>query len=201
MAKIGIIGGTFDPIHLGHMALAEAAMREVKIQKVLFVPNHVPWMKKDRFITSETHRIEMVKAAIEDEPAYELSLVDMEAGGDSYTYRTLEMLKERYPEDELYFILGADSLLTIEKWAHPDKIFCNAGILAALRDDCDMEKLSEQKDKLTEQYGADIRLLHMQEIDISSTFIREHFYDDMTVMDMLPGKTADYIRKHQLYRR
>ena len=199
MANIGILGGTFDPIHLGHMTLAEEAMKEFGLDQVLFVPNHVPWMKKDRQITDDVHRIEMVKAAISSHERYSLSMVDMEAGGDSYTYRTLEMLKEQYPDDAFYFILGADSLLTIEKWVHPEKIFANASILAAVRDDCDMDELTVQQQKLAKTYGADIRLLHMKAIDISSTYIREHFHDEKKARDMLPKETAAYIKAHGLY--
>ncbi len=200
MANIGILGGTFDPIHVGHMALAKEAVKEADLQKMLFVPNHVPWMKKDRQITENIHRIEMVKAAIAPHETYELSMVDMEAGGDSYTYRTLEMIKEQYPGDNLYFILGADSLITIEKWVHPEKIFANAIILAAVREQCDLEGLEVQKKRLQERYHADIRLLHMKAIDISSTFIREHFYDDDRARNMVPDKTAKYIERHRLYR-
>lgn len=199
MANIGILGGTFDPIHLGHMTLAEEAMKEFGLDQMLFVPNHVPWMKKDRQITDDVHRIEMVKAAISSHERYSVSMVDMEAGGDSYTYRTLEMLKEQYPDDAFYFILGADSLLTIEKWVHPEKIFANASILAAVRDDCDIDELTVQQQKLAKTYGADIRLLHMKAIDISSTYIREHFYDEKKAQDMLPKETAAYIKAHGLY--
>ena len=199
MANIGILGGTFDPIHLGHMTLAEEAIKEFGLDQMLFVPNHVPWMKKDRQITDDVHRIEMVKAAISSYERYSLSMVDMEAGGDSYTYRTLEMLKEQYPNDTFYFILGADSLLTIEKWMHPEKIFANAAILAAVRDDCDMDELTVQQQKLVKIYGADIRLLHMKAIDISSTYIRKHFYSEKKAQDMLPKETAAYIKAHGLY--
>lgn len=199
MANIGILGGTFDPIHLGHMTLAEEAMKEFGLDQMLFVPNHVPWMKKDRQITDDVHRIEMVKAAISSYERYSLSMVDMEAGGDSYTYRTLEMLKEQYPDDNFYFILGADSLLTIEKWVHPEKIFANASILAAVRDDCDIDELTVQQQKLVKTYDADIRLLHMKAIDISSTYIREHFHDKKRAQDMLPKETAAYIKAHGLY--
>lgn len=199
MANIGILGGTFDPIHLGHMTLAEEAMKEFGLDQMLFVPNHVPWMKKDRQITDDVHRIEMVKAAISSHERYSLSMVDMEVGGDSYTYRTLEMLKEQHPNDTFYFILGADSLLTIEKWVHPEKIFANASILAAVRDDCDIDELTVQQRKLVKTYDADIRLLHMKAIDISSTYIREHFHDEKKAQDMLPKETAAYIKAHGLY--
>lgn len=199
MSKIGIMGGTYDPIHLGHMQLAEQALTEQKLDKIIFVPNHVPWMKKERHITEENHRLEMVRLAIEDHPDYELSLVEIEAGGNSYTYQTLETLKKQRPEDLFYLILGADSLLSIEKWAYPEKIMKNAAILAAVRDDCDMRELSLQKEKLVKQYDARIFLLHMTPVHISSTVIRNAFYKEPEIAKMLPEKVAEYIRQNHLY--
>ncbi|MGN0132922.1 MAG: nicotinate-nucleotide adenylyltransferase [Lachnospiraceae bacterium] len=199
MSKIGIMGGTFDPIHNGHMQLAEQAFKQQKLDKILFIPNHIPWMKKDRKITDEVHRLEMVRLAIEAFPSYELSTVEIETGGNSYTFRTLETLRKQYPKDEFYFILGADSLFSIESWVHPEKIMEYAVILVAVRDDCDMQKLTEQSNKLISGYHARIFTLHMPPIDISSTRIREQFYTDQMVEQMLPAKVAAYIREHHLY--
>lgn len=199
MSKIGIMGGTFDPIHIGHMQLAEQALIEKELDFVLFVPNHTPWMKHDRTVTEAEHRAAMVRLAIEDNPAFKLSTVEIDAGGNSYTWQTLETLKEQYPGDEFFFILGADSLLSIEKWANPEKIFKNAVILAAVRDDCDKEKLEKQKDMLTEKYDARIQLLSMPPISVSSTEIRQEFYTDSRIRKLVPEKTADYILKNHLY--
>lgn len=199
MSKIGIMGGTFDPIHIGHMQLAEQALTEKELDFVLFVPNHTPWMKYDRTVTEAEHRAAMVRLAIEDNPAFKLSTVEIDAGGNSYTWQTLETLKEQYPGDEFFFILGADSLLSIEKWANPEKIFKNAVVLAAVRDDCDKEKLEKQKEMLTEKYDARIQLLSMPPISVSSTEIRQEFYTDSRIRKLVPEKTADYILKNHLY--
>lgn len=199
MSKIGIMGGTFDPIHIGHMQLAEQALIEKELDFVLFVPNHTPWMKHDRTVTEAEHRAAMVRLAIEDNPAFKLSTVEIDAGGNSYTWQTLETLKEQYPGDEFFFILGADSLLSIEKWANPEKIFKNAVILAAVRDDCDKEKLEKQKVMLTEKYDARIQLLSMPPISVSSTEIRQEFYTDSRIRKLVPEKTADYIFQNHLY--
>lgn len=199
MSKIGIMGGTFDPIHIGHMQLAEQALTEKELDIVLFVPNHTPWMKHDRTVTGAEHRAAMVRLAIEDNPAFKLSTVEIDAGGNSYTWQTLGTLKEQFPGDEFFFILGADSLLSIEKWANPEKIFKNAVILAAVRDDCDKEKLEKQKEMLTEKYDARIQLLSMPPISVSSTEIRQEFYTDSRIRKLVPEKTADYILKNHLY--
>lgn len=199
MSKIGIMGGTFDPIHIGHIRLAEQALTEAALDFVLFIPNHIPWMKNDRAVTKAEHRVAMVKLAIEDNPAFKLSTVEIDAGGNSYTWQTLAKLKEQYPEDEFYFILGADSLLSIEKWAHPEKIFENAVILAAVRDDCDKAKLKEQKEALAGKYRARIQLLSMPPVAVSSTKIRQEFYTDSQIRELVPEKTAAYIVQNHLY--
>lgn len=200
MSKIGIMGGTFDPIHKGHLQLAEYAFLQIKPDCILFVPNHIPWMKKGRNITDQRHRLEMVRLAIEQFPSYELSTVEIDAGGDSYTYRTLETLKQQYPKDEFYFILGADSLFSIEEWAHPEIIMKDAAILAAVRNDCNLSELKNRCCLLADKYGARIIPLTMPSVNISSTKIREDFYTDPAVPGMLPVKVAEYIREHGLYR-
>lgn len=199
MSKTGIMGGTFDPIHIGHIRLAEQAMAECKLDSVLFVPNHTPWMKHDRAVTKAEQRAAMTELAIEGHPGFGLSTVEIDAGGDSYTWQTLETLKEQYPDEEFFFILGADSLLSIEKWAYPEKIFENAVILAAVRDDCNKTKLEEQKELLTSKYNARIRLLSMPFVDVSSTKIRQEFYSDPEIQKLVPPKTAAYILQNHLY--
>lgn len=199
MSKIGIMGGTFDPIHIGHIQLANQALSEAELDSVLFMPNHTPWMKHDRAITEAEHRAAMVQLAIEDNPAFKLSTLEIDAGGNSYTWQTLEKLKSQYPEDEFFFILGADSLLSIEKWAHPEKIFENAVIMAAVRDDCDKAKLEKQKATLAEKYNARIMLLSMPPVDVSSTKIRQEFYTDSQIRKMVPDKAAGYIIQNNLY--
>ena len=199
MSKIGIMGGTFDPIHIGHIQLAEQALAEAELDFVLFMPNHTPWMKHDRAITAAEHRAAMVQLAIEDNPAFKLSTLEIDAGGNTYTWQTLEKLKSQYPEDEFFFILGADSLLSIEKWAHPEKIFENAVIIATVRDDCNNAKLEKQKAVLEEKYHAGIVLLSMPPVDVSSTKIRQEFYTDLQIRKMVPDITAGYIIQNNLY--
>lgn len=199
MSAIGIMGGTFDPVHIGHIALAQHARTEFELDRILFLPNHNQWMKKDREITPDIHRVQMVRLAVEGIPGFEVSLAEIEAGGISYTYRTLEILKEQYPDETLYFIMGADSLLTLECWVEPAKVMKYAHLLAAVRKDCDMVQLNAQKSKLEQHYDARIDLLHMPSVDISSTQIRQNFYHDPAIRQMLPAKVALYIIENNLY--
>lgn len=200
MLHIGIMGGTFDPIHLGHIQLAEQALNEVHLDRILFMPNHTPWMKRGRGVLDIEHRLNMVRLGIENHPSFELSLVEIEAAGDSYTYQTLKTLKKDYPKDtQLYFIVGADSLFNMEDWVHPELILQNAVILAAVRDGHDKDALNKQKERLLDLFGGEIRLLSMEQVDISSTRIREEFYRSASVREMLPKKVAEYITKNHLY--
>lgn len=200
MAKIGLMGGTFDPIHNGHIALAKQALAEFSLDRILFIPNHCPWMKSGRRIADAKDRIDMVQAAIKDEPRFDISYIEIEAGGNSYTCNTVAQLKKEHPEDSYYFILGADSLFTIDQWLHPEIIFQCVTILVAVRDDCDLDALKIQKEYLESKYKGDIRLMHMQKIEISSTYIREHFYTSENVHQMLPALVYQTIKERQLYR-
>lgn len=200
MAKIGLMGGTFDPIHNGHMALAGQALTEFGLDRILFIPNYCPWMKSGRRIADADDRIDMVRAAIQDEPRYDISYIEIEAKGNSYTCNTVLQLKKEHPENSYFFILGADSLFTIEQWLNPEIIFQNVTILAAVRDDCDLEALKAQKEHLTDKYHGEILLMHMQRIEISSTYIREHFYTSENVSKMLPAPVYQIIKERQLYR-
>lgn len=199
MSKIGILGGTFDPIHNGHMALAEQAITEFKLDKILFIPNHLAWMKSGRNITDEKDRVLMVLASIADHPQFEISYIEIEAGGNSYTADTLTALCRDHPENKYYFIMGADSLFTIESWYKPDVIFSHAVILVSVRDDCNEEELITKKQQLKHDFSADIRLLHMDKVEISSTYIREHFYTDENVKEMLPEAVYRYASEKHLY--
>ena len=200
MSKIGLMGGTFDPIHNGHIALAKQALTEFRLDRILFIPNYCPWMKSGRRIADANDRIDMVRAAIQDEPRFDLSYIEINAGGNSYTSNTVLQLKKEHPEDTYFFILGADSLFTIEQWVHPEIIFQCVTILAAVRDDCDLEALKAQKEHLTDKYHGDIRLMHMQRIEISSTYIRDHFYTSENTGKMLPARVCQIIKERQLYR-
>ena len=121
--KIGIMGGTFDPIHISHLILAEAAYQELELDVVRFLPSGNPPHKRHRDGRgSDEQRVQMVSLAIEGNPHFELSLEDMVKDEYSYTYRLLERFKEQNPDEELYFIIGADSLFDFDKWKKPDRI-------------------------------------------------------------------------------
>lgn len=201
--KIGIMGGTFDPIHKGHLMIAEYAYRQFALDEVWFLPNGNPPHKDNPDIAKETKaRVEMTALAIADTPYFKLNTYESERTEKSYSYQTIQHFKESCPEHEFYFIIGADSLLKIETWVHPEEIIRNVIILAAYRDDMDTpEEMYQQIDDLNRKYGGDIRLLKTPLLDVSSHEIREEIRSGRTGALLLPDKVFDYIRDKHLYGR
>ena len=144
MRKIGIMGGTFDPVHNGHLMLADTAYRQFDLDQIWFLPNGNPPHKKEENIgTDARHRSRMVALAIQGRDYCRLEEYEVRRREVSCSYQTLEHFRKQYPEDEFYFIIGADSLFAIETWVHPERIFPACVILAACRDDHD--SLEEMK--------------------------------------------------------
>ena len=148
--KIGIMGGTFDPIHIGHLLLGEFAYEDFGLDEIWFLPNGNPPHKETADTgTSLEHRIEMIRKAIEGVPHFRLNLHEANTEEHSYTYRTMQEFNQMFPEHEFYFILGADSLFSIEQWKYFREIFPTCTILAAMRDDKDGREMQRQILSLT----------------------------------------------------
>ncbi len=197
--KVGIMGGTFDPIHYGHLILAQNALETYGLDEIMFVPSGTPWLKDSTKVLSRNKRVSMTGIAIEDNPKFALSTIEIDREGNSYSYETVEELKKEQPETDFYFILGADSLLEIEKWKHPDRLMAECTLLAAVRDDCDEEGLQKQISYLKEKYNADICILPAKRVDISSTDIRNLIAEGKSVRYMLPDQVIKFIQKNHLY--
>ena len=200
MKKIGIMGGTFDPVHNGHLIIAERAYDALKLDKVLFIPAGRPPHKRDRAGRADNRqRAAMTALAIEDNPHFALSLFEMEEEGLSYSYRTLEAFKKERPQDELYFIMGADSLMAFDTWMEPGRIAAACRIVVSVRDHLTAEEMKEQIRNLHERFGADIILLDTPNIDTSSSQIRQWEKEGRSLRYFVPDKVIDYIRKEGLY--
>ena len=122
MKRIGIMGGTFDPVHNGHLLLGRQALSEYGLDQVWYMPSHIPPHKKDHRITDPKDRLAMLELALKGIPFFTVSDFEMKRDGNTYTAQTLELLKDAYPEDEFYFIIGADSLFQLETWYHPERV-------------------------------------------------------------------------------
>ena len=199
MRKIGIMGGTFNPIHNGHLALAQAAYEYCCLDEVWFMPSGMSYLKEQRDIVSAKHRLEMTRLAVESISHFSCS--DMEICRDGYTYTvdTLRLLHERYPEDTFYFIMGADSLFGFPNWRCPKEIAALCTLVTVIRDDVDEQKLLAQKTLVEKTLGANIIMVPFQKISISSSIIREKFSGGLCTADMLPEKVLEYVKKHGLY--
>lgn len=196
--KTGIMGGTFNPIHYGHLLLAETAREVLGLDQVLFMPSGNSYMKDSKTIVSKKDRIQMTALAIEGNPYFKLSLMETERKGATYTCDTVTELRRMLPEHELYFILGADSLFTIDRWKEPSVIMKNCILTAAVRN-VGMDKVQAKADFLRETYRARVHLLPERNIDISSTEIRERLRLGKSVKYMLPDKVLQYIMENGLY--
>ncbi|MBO4337388.1 MAG: nicotinate-nucleotide adenylyltransferase [Lachnospiraceae bacterium] len=198
--KIGIMGGTFNPIHYGHLLMAQASFEEFGLDKMIFIPTGLQWMKKDDpDLVSGQIRYEMTRLAIEDDPAFELSDIEIKRPGNTYTCETIAGLKELMPDNEWYYVTGADTLFNMPKWKDPEKVFDSVILICALRGDVKKDELLEFAGELKDRYGADIRFLDMPLIGLSSTDIRSRIRDKRSVRYMLPEKVRQYINEKGLY--
>lgn len=199
MKKTGIMGGTFNPIHNGHLALARKAREQFALDEVLFIPCGEPYMKTAQKVESGQNRAEMTALAIQEESCFCLSTIEIEHVGNTYTYETLERLKRENPDTEYYFILGADNLFQITKWAKPERIFANCRLLAAVRDDKTVADMEAQIRNLEQKYQAVIFLLKIDCMDISSSKIRRKVADGISIEEDVPAPVRAYIREKGLY--
>lgn len=197
--KIGILGGTFDPIHIGHLILAQEAYHKYNLDTIYIMPNANPPHKDFDQITDVSHRLSMIKKAIADNSCFQLSTVETDESQKSYTFSTLTKLHENHPESELYFIMGADSLFSIEKWRHPDQIFKNCTIIAAIRDDLDQKDLDQQISYLTEKYSCRIEQLTSFHLEISSKMIRKRVASKEPIQYYVTKDVEQYIYQNKLY--
>lgn len=198
--RIGIIGGTFNPIHYAHLFVAECAREQFKLDRVIFIPSGESYFKRGQDIPSGEIRYQLVKKATEDNPFFKVSRIEIDRPGDTYTIETLEQLSEMYPGDELYFIVGADTLNQIDQWVRYEDVLRACTILAAVRDDTDEENLQNRINELTKMVPeAKIESIRMGRIEISSTMIRERVKADKSIKYLLPESCIEYIALKGLY--
>lgn len=200
--KIGIMGGTFDPIHMGHLILGEQSFEQLHLDKVLFMPSGNPPHKRDRTgRASDGQRVDMVRLAIEDNPHFELSLAEMHETGYTYTYRTLEELKEQNPDTDYYFIIGADSLFALDEWKEPARICHACTLVVAVRDHASSDELKREIDRLSAKYNGHFTILDTMNIDVSSHQIRQWISEDKSLKYYIPDRVISYMKENGIYRK
>lgn len=196
--RVGIMGGIFNPIHLGHMVVAEVAYEAFNLDEVIFVPCGKSHMKECA-LDAKT-RISMIGEGIQDNSHFALSTIEVDREGYSYSYETIVELKKHNPNTRYFFIVGADSLMQMEKWMKPDKIFSEVTVIVAPRLSVPMDQLQAKIDELKAKYeNSDIQLLHCNYVDISSTTIRNRIREGKSVRYMVHYKVIEYINKNRIY--
>ncbi len=200
MAKIGIMGGTFDPIHYGHLMLGRQAYEEYGLYEVWYMPSGQPPHKRGQDVAPARDRCSMTALAVAGRPGMRLSEFEVRREGTTYTAETLALLRREFPQHEFYFIVGADSLYEMENWYHPDEVLTRTNVLAADREyENACRPLDEQIAYLNERYHARISRLHCRELDISSEEIRRRARGGGSLKGLVPDRVEEYIRKHHLY--
>lgn len=203
MKRYGIIGGTFDPIHNAHLYIAYEAKEQLNLDKVIFMPAGKQPFKVENIVTDSKLRYEMVKSAIEPFDEFSVSNYEIEKGGISFTYETLQYFKDKNDaqnqEKELFFITGADCLISIEEWKDVQKIFSLATLVVFARGGISKKEMLEKKQIIEEKYNGKIIILDLKELEISSTDIRERINQNKKIDFFVPSKVVDIIYKNGLY--
>ncbi|GLY18217.1 putative nicotinate-nucleotide adenylyltransferase [Kineosporia sp. NBRC 101677] len=191
--RIGVMGGTFDPVHHGHLVAASEVGSRFGLDEVLFVPTGEPWQKvDDRRVSPAEHRYLMTVIATAANPRFTVSRVDIDRGGPTYTKDTLRDLSELYPDADLYFITGADALTAILSWKNPDELFQLAYFIGVTRPGHRLDGSGLPADRIS--------LLEVPALAISSTDCRDRVADGEPVWYLVPDGVVQYIAKHGLYR-
>ncbi|NMB04733.1 MAG: nicotinate-nucleotide adenylyltransferase [Tissierellia bacterium] len=199
-ARIGIFGGSFDPIHVGHLMLAQAALERFQLDKVLFMPAKLSPFKQKLTMTKAETRCFMVELAIQGNQGFEVSDLELNRPEPSYTIDTIRILKQQYPGVKIYFIAGADSIMELEGWMTFEELLQEVVFLAAYRPSHTRAQLESEVMRLNKKYQADIRLVDFPDIDISSSYIRETIMRGGSARYLVPDKVLEFIHNEGVYR-
>lgn len=198
--RIGIMGGTFNPIHFGHLLLAQSAYEQCSLSKVLIMPTKNPYYKRISKQITDQKRIDMVKLAIADNPHFEFSDLELQNEGSSYTAKTLALLKEQNEDAEYFFLMGADSLFHMDTWITPQEIFDKSTIVVASRDDMSSSAIQSQIEYLDDKYdNVNIVILNSPSVQFSSNDIRRRKKNGKSIRYFLPREVEQYIDENNLY--
>jgi nicotinate-nucleotide adenylyltransferase len=189
--RIGVFGGTFDPPQNGHVAVASEVLERLSLDLVLFIPAGNPWHKAEE--ASAEHRAQMVSLAIEGNPHFALSTIDIDRGGPTYSVDTLRDLSHIYPDAQLFFIMGDDAFAGIEGWKDYEDLASLATLVVVSR--------HGTHPKVPAKLSPSVNLLQIPMLPISSTQCRERIAQELPIVGLVPDNVADYVKDHQLYRR
>lgn len=190
--KLGILGGSFNPIHTAHLIIAQAAIDSLQLDKVLFIPTNITPHKSSRNLIDSRHRLQMIKKATKDNPNFSVSDIEIERGGTSFTIDTLKSLKKKYPKSTFYLLIGSDSIKDLPKWKDINQIVKLANIVVAARPDFNHKNFGTIDIKYT--------ILKIPLLEISSSNIRERIKRCSPIKYLVPSVIEHYIIKNKLYK-
>lgn len=197
--KIGVLGGTFDPIHLGHLIVAEEARARLNLTQTLFVPAGQPWLKTNNVISPAEHRVEMIRLVIADKPYFKLSTMEIERPGPTYTVDTIAALKGQLgPGDALFFILGWDNLIQLPQWREPSRLIKMCHLVAVPRVGYPTPDLTSLEAAIP-GLSQSVILLEEPRIDINASVIRQRVAQGLSISRLVPEPVERYIKQHKLY--
>jgi len=199
MSRIGILGGSFNPLHNLHIELGLAALNDYSLDKVLVMPSRRPPHKTLAEGASDIDRVEMIKKTISKYDRFELDLFEMEEKEQTYTYKTLSIYKEKYQNDDLFFIMGEDSLDKFDTWVNPEIICQKATILVGPRANVVDESLEDKLDRISKKYNGIFLKLSSPKLDISSTMVRELIERNGDFESLVPKEVSSYIKEKGIY--
>jgi nicotinate-nucleotide adenylyltransferase len=196
--NLGIFGGSFDPVHLGHLAVARACQLQAALDEVWFVPAAVQPLKRSGPEANDDHRVEMLKLALDGKPNWLVCRLELDRGGYSYTFETLRQIHEELPEATLFFMIGADAVRDLPRWKEPSAIFAIATPLVVRRAGESEPDFSELSRIASPERRA--RLVEMPAMDVSSSDIRRRVAQGDSIAGLVPPTVGAYIAEHGLYR-
>jgi len=198
--RLGLLGGTFDPVHWGHLLMAEQCREQCRLDQVWLLPAGSPPHKSDNAISTGKQRAEMLEFAIAGNPDLIVNRMELSRDGKTYTVDTLEQLQQERPDDELFFIIGADSLNDLPDWREPERIIEYATVVAVNRGDRPLPDREELTQQLGEKITSRVELVAMPGMDLSSTDIRHRVREGHSIRFMVPRAVEAYIAENRLYR-
>jgi len=197
--KIGLLGGTFDPIHNGHIVVAVETRARLDLAEVLFVPAGQPWLKEDSPILAAEHRVQMIRLAIAEQPYFKLSTMEIDRAGPSYTVDTITELQAQLGAgDEFFFILGWDNLAQLPLWKEPSRLIKMCRLVAVPRPGYSLPNLNSLEAAIP-GLSRRLTLLEKPEVDIDATEIRNRVAQGLSIGHLVPEPVDEYIRQHKLY--
>ena len=199
MKKIGLLGGSFNPIHTGHLLLAESARCEYQLDKIIFIPTGSNPFKENIKKIRRKDRMNMVKLAIASNPFFDISDIEIKREGKSYTIDTINELSQQYKDAEFYFITGADIMFEITRWREAETLLRNVTFVTSFRPGYSHKKLDQQIEKLKAEYNTKILKLISSEMDIASSDIRNRIKENRSYKYLIPESVEAYIKEHHLY--